>query len=113
MNSKLGIVVASAATAFALTGCYVVPVVDHQGTVQYEAASGKPVEWSIECPAINGLARVGWNSKSLKTGDRITAYVHPLRTGGPGGSLADVTLANGERLGQTQIQASRDQSGAR
>ena len=76
-----------------------------------DPAGGSPKEWSIECPAINGLGRSGWTSRTLKPGDKITAYIHPLRTGGPGGALADVVLENGQHLGKTQIQIARDESG--
>jgi hypothetical protein len=72
---------------------------------------GPEKEWSIEAPAINGLARVGWTSKSLQPGDKVTIYIHPLRNGEAGGALQDVVLANGQHLGKTEIQKSRDQSG--
>lgn len=75
-----------------------------------DPAGGAPKEWSIECPAINGLGRSGWTSRTLKEGDKITVFIHPLREGGPGGALAEVVLADGQHLGQTQQQIARDES---
>jgi len=70
-------------------------------------ATGKQVEWSIECPAISGLVRAGWSSRALKPGDKLVAEIHPLRAGGPGGALYQVTLADGRTLAQTAIQRFR------
>jgi hypothetical protein len=78
-----------------------------------DAATGTATEWSIEAPSIPGLVRLGWRADSLKKGDRVTVYVHPLRAGGPGGALQDVILADGRHLGQTSGQLSRDQSAKR
>jgi hypothetical protein len=74
-------------------------------------ANGRMTNWSIEAPAVNGLARAGWNSRSLKAGDRVSVDIHPLRSGGPGGALVLVTFADGRTLGQTAIQRNRDSSG--
>jgi Family of unknown function (DUF6152) len=75
-----------------------------------DSATGQSTEWSIEAPSIPGLVRLGWRADSLKKGDRVTVYVHPLRAGGPGGALQDLILADGRHLGQTTGQVSRDQS---
>jgi hypothetical protein len=75
-----------------------------------DASTGKSTEWSIEAPSIPGLVRLGWRADSLKRGDQVTVYVHPLRTGGPGGALQDLILPDGKHLGQTTGQISRDQS---
>lgn len=61
---------------------------------------GKVVEWSIEGTSPNGLKRQGWRSDALKSGDKVTAVIHPLRNGDPGGSLVTVTLENGTVLGR-------------
>jgi hypothetical protein len=75
-----------------------------------DATTGKSVEWSIEAPSIPGLVRLGWRADSLKRGDQITALIHPLKAGGPGGALQDLILPTGKHLGQTTGQVSRDQS---
>ena len=56
-------------------------------------------EWSIEMTSPNNLIQEGWTRRSLRTGDRVQIYVHPLRSGARGGSYAGVRLANGTTLG--------------
>ena len=61
---------------------------------------GKVTEWSIECASPNGLKRQGWRGNSIKSGDRVTAIIHPLKNGEPGGSLVILTLPDGTQLGR-------------
>ena len=63
------------------------------------AARGGPERWSIEMTSPNNLAQEGWKRTSLKQGDRVTIWVHPLRSGARGGSYAGVRLPNGSTLG--------------
>jgi len=44
-------------------------------------------EWLIELPAAALLAREGWNKNYLKTGERISVRISPLKNGMRGGSL--------------------------
>ena len=55
--------------------------------------------WSIEMTSPNNLAQEGWKRNSLKPGDRVTIWVHPLRSGARGGSYVGVRLPNGSTLG--------------
>jgi hypothetical protein len=57
--------------------------------------------WAIEMTAPNNLVQEGWKRTTLKPGDHVTLYVHPLRSGDRGGSFAGVKLANGTVLGQS------------
>ena len=69
--------------------------------IEADAASpGGTERWSIEMTSPNNLAQEGWKRTSLKPGDRVTIYVHPLRSGARGGSYAGVRLANGSTLGE-------------
>src|SRR5262245_39659881 len=61
---------------------------------------GKTVEWSIECASPNGLKRQGWRGNIIKPGDRVTAIIHPLKSGEAGGSLVILTLPDGTQLGR-------------
>ncbi len=63
-------------------------------------ARGGTERWSIEMTSPNNLAQEGWKRTSLKPGDRVTIYVHPLRSGARGGSYAGVRLPNGSTLGE-------------
>jgi hypothetical protein len=68
--------------------------------IEADAAARAGTErWSIEMTSPNNLAQEGWKRTSLKPGDRVTIYVHPLRSGARGGSYAGVRLANGSTLG--------------
>ena len=64
------------------------------------AARGGSERWSIEMTSPNNLVQEGWKRTSLKPGDRITVWVHPLRSGARGGSYVGVRLPNGSTLGQ-------------
>jgi hypothetical protein len=57
--------------------------------------------WAIEMTAPNNLVQEGWKRTTVKKGDRVTLYVHPLRSGAKGGSFSGVKLADGTVLGQT------------
>ena len=68
--------------------------------IEADAASpGGTERWSIEMTSPNNLAQEGWKRTSLKPGDRVTIYVHPLRSGARGGSYAGVRFANGSTPG--------------
>jgi len=63
------------------------------------AAPGGSEHWAIEMTSPNNLAQEGWRRSSLKPGDKVKIYVHPLRSGTRGGSYAGVRLADGKTLG--------------
>lgn len=48
-------------------------------------------QWTIELPAAAILAGEGWNKNYLKTGDRISVMINPLKNGMKGGSLESFT----------------------
>ncbi|MEY4763193.1 MAG: hypothetical protein RLZZ200_3050 [Pseudomonadota bacterium] len=66
--------------------------------VEVTDATGKSEIWAVEMNGPQNLMHEGWKRSSLKQGDRITAVVHPLRDGKPGGSYVSVTLADGTVL---------------
>lgn len=61
--------------------------------------SGTEKEWSLEMGANVYLYNKGWRPSTVKTGDRISVKVIPLRSGAPGGLLIEATTANGKALG--------------
>lgn len=68
--------------------------------IELDAARGNARErWSIEMTSPNNLAQEGWKRTSLKPGDKVTVWVHPLRSGAKGGSYAGVRLPDGSTLG--------------
>ena len=61
-------------------------------------ASGKEVEWSIEGGSPNGLSRQGWKRTAIKAGDKAKVVIHPMKDGGPGGSLVEISV-DGVKVG--------------
>jgi hypothetical protein len=68
--------------------------------VMVPSADGKAIEWSIEMTSPNGLKRSGWRPTTIKAGDKVTAIIHPLKSGETGGSLVMVTLPDGKVMGR-------------
>jgi hypothetical protein len=66
--------------------------------VEVTDASGKSEIWAVEMNGPQNLMHDGWKRSTLKNGDKISAVVHPLRDGKPGGSYVSVTLADGTVL---------------
>jgi Family of unknown function (DUF6152) len=59
---------------------------------------GELKHYTIECANPGILDRVGWKFNMIKTGDKITTIIAPLRTGEPGGLLKQVTLSDGRKF---------------
>jgi Family of unknown function (DUF6152) len=67
--------------------------------VSVKGNDGADVVWAIEMNAPQNLVRQGWKRTTIKSGDKVSVVVHPLRDGQPGGSFVAITLANGTKLG--------------
>ena len=65
-------------------------------------AKGARERWAIEMTSPNNLVQSGWKRTSLKSGDRVKLYVHPLRSGAKGGSYVGVVLADGSTMGEVK-----------
>jgi hypothetical protein len=64
-----------------------------------DASSGKIVNWGIEMGSPNGLMRVGWDRKSMKTGDVVTVEGSRAKDESNNANARAVTLAStGKRL---------------
>jgi hypothetical protein len=59
---------------------------------------GSEAVWAVEMNSPNNLVREGWKRTTLKPGDKVTATVHPLKDGTPGGMYVAITLADGTTL---------------
>jgi hypothetical protein len=68
--------------------------------IEVADADGKVANWSIEMDPASHLAREGWRSSTLKTGDKISVVVYPLRNDEKGGQYISVTLPDGKKLGR-------------
>ena len=63
------------------------------------AAGGRTERWAIEMTSPTNLVQAGWKRTTLRPGDRVRVYVHPLRSGARGGAYAGIVLADGSTLG--------------
>jgi hypothetical protein len=61
-------------------------------------AAGNVVDAHIEMNGPGYMARNGWKRETLKMGDVVTATIHPLRDGSPGGDLVKIALPDGRVL---------------
>ena len=68
--------------------------------VSVPGTGGAEEVWSIEMTSPNNLIEDGWNRRTLRTGDKVRLYVHPLRTGARGGSYSGIRLPDGKTLGE-------------
>ena len=62
-------------------------------------------QWAIEMGGPSGLARQGWVPKTLRSGMKVQAIIHPLRDGSPGGQFMAVTLPDGTMMGNPNARA--------
>lgn len=56
---------------------------------------GGTTHYTLEMTSPNMMSRGGWTSRTIRTGDVVTAIMAPLRDGRTGGLLLEVTLPNG------------------
>ena len=56
-------------------------------------------EWSIELTSPEHLVRAGWKPGTLKSGDKVTIVVHPIRLGSMGGQFVSGSAADGTPIG--------------
>lgn len=68
--------------------------------IDFVASDGKggTVDWSIECSSPNIIGRKGWNSTSLKAGDKVSMTVHPMKDGSKIALMVSVTTPSGQVL---------------
>jgi Cu/Ag efflux protein CusF len=59
---------------------------------------GEIVTWGLEGMSPNFLARRGWTRNTLKTGDKVTVSLRPLKSGEPGGMFMQTTAPDGTVL---------------
>jgi len=69
--------------------------------IELDAADGDGAtkHWSIELGSPSILRNSGWNHNTLKSGDKLTLIINPLKNGTPGGLLLQANLPDGRKLG--------------
>lgn len=68
-------------------------------------ARGVVTEWSVEMGAPSQLYRNGWRPGTLKSGDRVTIVIHPMKDGTKGGQFASGIGPSGAPLKSASPQA--------
>ncbi len=66
-----------------------IDVPDEKGAVKH---------WSIEMGSPSILMQSGWKFNSLKSGEKITLIINPMKSGQAGGFLSTATLPDGRVL---------------
>ncbi len=66
--------------------------------VDVTGAAGQHEIWALEVNAPPYLIPLGWKRTTLKSGDKVSVTVRPLRDGKPGGSYMSIVLADGTKL---------------
>ena len=66
--------------------------------VDAEEARSATKHYTLEMTSPNMMSRGGWTSRTLKTGDKVTVVVAPLRDGRAGGLVLEVTLPDGRKM---------------
>jgi hypothetical protein len=72
--------------------CYIQLLVD--------GGNGVTEEWSLEMGAPMYLYNQGWRRSTVKSGDRLSVTIAPLRNGEKGGLLLKATGIDGKPLGK-------------
>jgi hypothetical protein len=66
--------------------------------VVVQDGNGADVEWSIESGSPALERRLGWKPEMIKPGDKVVVVIAPVLSGGPSGTLRQITLPNGKVL---------------
>ena len=83
--------------------------------VDGDASEGPDGLWTVEMTAANVLINQGWKRTSIRVGDRVVAYVNPLRNaitlndGSQGGLYVGIELADGSSLGRVDGEGAADE----
>lgn len=70
-------------------------------TLTVPGPQGKPVMWGVEGFTPNAMKAWGLTPNTVKPGDKLVVTVHPLRDGRNGGSIVEITLADGHHVDTT------------
>jgi hypothetical protein len=70
-------------------------------TITVPGPQGKPVMWGVEGFTPNAMKTWGLTPTTVKPGDKLVVTVHPLRDGRNGGSIVEITLADGHHVDTT------------
>ena len=55
-------------------------------------------ETGVFSGSIHTLTRLGWTSKMVKPGDKVTVTLNPMKNGSRGGAMQSIVFANGRKI---------------
>ena len=64
--------------------------------IDIKSENGEVVNFSIEMSNIPNMITRGFGQSTFKPGDKVTAKVHPLKDGRPGGNYVTIVAADGK-----------------
>jgi hypothetical protein len=64
--------------------------------IDVKTETGEVVNYSIEMSNIPNMITRGFTQTTFKPGDKVTAKVHPLKDGRPGGNYVTIVAADGK-----------------
>lgn len=73
--------------------------------LQFDAKDdkGDMIHWAGEAGSPSAIGLLGWNRNSVQSGDVITVYIYPAKSGNPVGRLNKVVFADGKTLRDSQL----------
>ena len=60
--------------------------------------AGQLQHWSLEAGSIHTLTSIGWKSKMVKVGDKVTVSINPMKDGSRGGAIQSIVFADGSKI---------------
>ena len=75
--------------------------------VEVPNEKGGSALWAIEMTSPAILARAGWKSNIVKSGEKVNVQVRPLKTGEPGGLFVSITMPDGKVMTQSAPRPAR------
>jgi hypothetical protein len=69
--------------------------------IEVPSDAGGTEIWNVEMASTGQLGLAGWDSTTVKPGDKMTIVARPMTSGIPGGLFVSATLPDGRTLGDS------------
>ena len=66
--------------------------------MQVMGPDGKDAHYSLETGSVHTLSNIGWKSKYIHVGDKITVTINPMKDGTHGGAIQSIVFADGRKI---------------
>ncbi len=60
--------------------------------------AGKLVHYSLETGSVHTLTSIGWKSKYIHVGDKVSVTINPMKDGSHGGAIQSIVFADGRKI---------------